>query len=363
MNLIKNLLVFFISLIIGLFFIELILEFNGRYKDLSNQKLVLSDSIYEKPKSSNLSNQHPDLDIIVYNKIDSDGVRNHEEVTTSKKKNIIGMFGDSHTENVNIKNEFQFTTLLDKKFKEFNFVNYGIGGYSIDQIFIRYLKFQNHDIKKVYYIFSGNDAGSLISNNIIKIKENDEFEIKKPQLRLTQKLIGKLNLTYFFIDSYYNIRALLFKKHSTIDISNYPEKLAQKMYYNILEEQNIETLNNGESNLEKFNKILNIFRKTVINNGSEFEIIILPSKLENDAFEKILLNKNEYKIINLYKKNKEIIENNQTRLIFKNDSHYNEYGNLFIYQLILNHLEDKFELVNFVFEEEILEKINHLYGR
>ena len=363
MNLIKNFFIFLTSLIIGFLLIEILLEFSGKYNDLSNQKLVLSDSIYEKPKSSNLSNQHPDLDIIVYNKIDSDGVRNHDEITTSKKKNIIGFFGDSHTENVNIQNKFQFTTLLNRKFKELSFVNYGVGGYSIDQIFIRYLNFQNHDLKKVYYLFSGNDAGSLISNNIIEIKENYEFEIKKPQLRLVQRLIGKLNLTYLFIDSYYNIRALLFKKHSKIDISNYPGKLAQKMHYNLLEEQNIDSLNIEENNLQKFNKILNLFKKIVENNGAEFEIIILPSKIENDAFERMILNKNKYKIINLYKKNKEILDKIQTRIIFKNDSHYNEYGNLLMYQLISNHIENDFKLVNFEFEKEILEQINHLYGR
>ena len=35
-------------------------------------------------------------------------------IPASKKKNIIGFFGDSHTENVNIQNKFQFTTLLNK---------------------------------------------------------------------------------------------------------------------------------------------------------------------------------------------------------------------------------------------------------
>ena len=64
----SNLIIIIISTLIGLLIFEFILKLYGRYNHLSEQKLVLSDAIYEKPKSSVLKNEHPDLKIIVLNR-------------------------------------------------------------------------------------------------------------------------------------------------------------------------------------------------------------------------------------------------------------------------------------------------------
>ena len=121
MNIIFKFLTVFISFIIGLVAFEFYLNFYGKYNDLSKNELVLSSSLYEKPKSSTLINQHPDLNIFVENKFDNNAIRNHDKIITENKNNIIGFFGDSHTENVNIYDEYQFITLLDKFFEKKKF--------------------------------------------------------------------------------------------------------------------------------------------------------------------------------------------------------------------------------------------------
>ena len=357
MSFIKKIFLIIFSILIGLTICELFLNVYGKYNNLSKQELILSNAIYEKPKSSILNNEHPDLKIIVKNRYDTSGVRNHDKINTEEKKNIIGIFGDSHVENINIKNEFEFTKLLDNFLEDFNVVNYGVGGYSIDQIFIRYLSFKKHDIKHVYYIFSVNDAGSISDNNLISFDENN-YKILTPEFRLFEKVIGRLNLTYFIIDLFYNLRAKIYTKHNKIDISNYPKKLAEKLYYKNLRDN---FKSDNSKNLLYFNKILDLFKKEVIKNNAGFSIVVLPKKSENDGFINMVQNKDDYDVINLYENNDELLKNLDQNLIFQNDSHFNEYGNLMIFQLLKRDLLKQNE-EEFLFLEDIKRKIDKLYN-
>lgn len=357
-RIIHNITIIILSVICALIMSEIFLKIYGKYNKLSEQKLVLSDAIYEKPKSSILKNEHPDLKIIIPNIYDSSGIRNHDAQNTEDKININAIFGDSHVENINILNKFQFTTLLNIFFKNEEYVNYGVGGYSIDQIFIRYLGFKDHDIKKVFYIFSSNDAGSIISNNLIKF-EKKNYKILKPKFKFFERFLGKLNLTYFFIDTYYIVRARLYAKHTTVDINNYPKKLAEKMYYKFMAEK--DSNYSEKDNLRLFNKILNSFKNEVEKNNATFQIIVLPKKEEHQAFKRMVINKENFDVINLYTMNKEIIEKYNKEIIFKNDSHFNEYGNLLIFELIKNSIRHN-NKENFEINSKIEREIDQLYN-
>ena len=48
----------------------------------------------------------------VISKFDKDGVKNFDQTTTSDKKNIIALFGDSFTENIAIDKNFEYSLLL-----------------------------------------------------------------------------------------------------------------------------------------------------------------------------------------------------------------------------------------------------------
>ena len=99
MSFIKKIFLIIFSILIGLTICELFLNVYGKYNNLSKQELILSNAIYEKPKSSILNNEHPDLKIIVKNRYDTSGVRNHDKINTEDKKNIIGIlliFNDSN---------------------------------------------------------------------------------------------------------------------------------------------------------------------------------------------------------------------------------------------------------------------------
>ena len=126
----KNIVLLIFSLFFSLFLIEIILIFKGTYVSLTKNKLVPSAALYERPSSSFQKVKHPDLNYLTSNYFDENGVKNYSNIPTNKKKNIIGFFGDSFTENINIKKDFEFSNILNKVTSDHEVVNYGVGGYA-----------------------------------------------------------------------------------------------------------------------------------------------------------------------------------------------------------------------------------------
>jgi hypothetical protein len=129
----KNLILLFFSIFLIFFIFEFILELNGKYKNLKSSKLISSYSIYSRPFNSFQKYKHFDLDYIIKNYFDLDGVKNYPNDTiTSKKKNIVGIFGDSFSENIGVDLDFEFSNILNREIIDYKIVNYGVGGYNID---------------------------------------------------------------------------------------------------------------------------------------------------------------------------------------------------------------------------------------
>jgi len=82
------------------------------------------------------------------------------------------------------------------------------------------------------------------------------------------QLIGKLNLTYFAIDSFYLIRSLLSKKHSIIDKGNYNSVLANKIYSKFYSKNLKKCINNKDACERNFLNLLNAFKNVVEKNNS-----------------------------------------------------------------------------------------------
>ena len=89
----KNIILVIFSIIFSTFLIEIILNFSGKYKNLTNIKLTPSDSIYERPHSSIQKQKHPDLNYIVTNYFDNDGHWN-EYGNVLFADNLISIFND-----------------------------------------------------------------------------------------------------------------------------------------------------------------------------------------------------------------------------------------------------------------------------
>ena len=346
----KFILVIF-SVLFTIIFLEVILRFTPIYSNLINNKLVISPTIFEKAPNSNYLNLHPDLEKVVEVNYDENGFR---EYKTEKKNITYGFFGDSVLENINIEDDFEFTNNLNIFFENVNFINYGLGGFAIDQIFIRYNLNSKKNHKKIFYFFCSNDLVGLIKQNLITFK-NEKIFINEPKVNSLVIFVGKLKLTYLIIDSLYSIRSLIYSYHTKINKDSYSKKFLEKGYYFFEKSGFVD-----DDNKILFNKILREFKKKTEENNSQFYIVVYPLKYENDIFNNVIEDENNYNIINLYKLN-----NLNDAETFKSDPHFNEYGNLKIFELLSKYFISEFGLVskeNNSYYKNVKNKINDYYG-
>lgn len=347
-QLIKNLALIIASLLLSILLIEIILKIQGKYNHLTKNELIASQSVYERPFNSKQKHKHPDLNYIIENYFDIDGVKNFSKIETSKKKNLIGVFGDSFVENIAVDRIFEYSTLLNENINNYQVINYGIGGYSAELAFLRYLKYQKkHDLKYIFYMFFPGDENS---RGLIKFHENESFEVKKIKINLYIKFISKLNLTYFSIDIFYKIRSLLFEDHSVIHVNNYSQVLANKMA--------TKTFLGLKEDSQYLYKLLNIFQNEVKKNNGKFFVIVFPDKNNINYFKKTI---EDYNLkINFFILDSELAYSKE--LFFINDGHWNEKGNLFF----AKNLEKIFDDLGINFNKKIdegiiISKINNYY--
>jgi hypothetical protein len=309
----KNLTLVFLSIFLSILVIEIFLRVIGLYSDLANTTLEPSASIYEKPKNSFQRNKHPDLYYVNSNYFDLEGVKNEKKITTSKKKNIIGMFGDSMIENYAVNPKFNFSNILNSNIINYEVINYGVGGYQAEQVFLRYLKYKDHDLKYVFYLFIPGDQESY---KLLTFNNNDEYKINRIEINPIFKILGKLNITYLSIDAYLKLKSVIFEDRSLIEKNNYPQLLANRIAKKSLE--------SGRNDMEHFAKLIETFQKTVEINNAKFFVILYPDKNHINFFQESLKLKSlkvDYFILD------DSLATNK-KFQFKNDNHWNEYGNL-----------------------------------
>lgn len=363
----KKILLLITSFIFSFICIEFILKILGRYNELTKNNLKPSAAIYERAHSSKQKHKHPDLDYIIENYFDKNGVKNFDTVDTSDKKNIIGIFGDSFAENIAVDKKFEYSYLLDQNIKEYKVVNYGIGGYSADQVFIRYLKYQDHDIKYVFFLLMPGDQGFSTKS---EFRDNGEYIIDTPKLNSFYNFLGRLNFTYLLIDIYYYLKSKIYDNHTLVDSENYNSILANKIYQKFYHPDLKNCKENFKSQKVFFNDIcaknlinlLHIFRNKVVENGSKFYVLIYPNLNHIDYFNRIIKDeKNDFKfyILDESLETGSFFKNKKTN--FKNDAHWNEYGNL----IFANNLITIFNKIGIVKNklqtQKIFNKIDEFY--
>ena len=333
----KNIFLVFSSLLISIFIIEIILNISGKYENLTNSKLIPSDSIYERPFSSFQKHKHPDLNYIITNYFDEDGVKNFTNTRTSQKKNIIGIFGDSFTENIAIDRQFEYSNVVNDYLKNYQVVNYGVGGYSADQVFLRYIKYRDHDFKHIFYLFMPADTGLATD---ITFNNDGTYLLKKKKINFIYQVLGKLNITYFAIDLMFISREFISKNHSKIYLENYDDVLANKIYRKFYSNKFDKCIKNKASCDSNFLKLLKVFKKEVESNNSKFYILLYPNNKHIEHFKEII--RNETEDFNYFILNKNLDHNSVNKnykFQFKNDDHWNEYGNILFAQSLLDIFE------------------------
>ncbi len=208
----KNFALVVASILVSLALFEIVLVLTGTYKELASQDLRLSPAIWERPRNAVERHRHPDLKVPIEIVYDDDGVRNHDRVSTSAKRNIVGFFGDSFTENRRIENRFTFVRLLDELAGgKFRMVNFGVDAYGVDQNYLRYLKYRHLDIHTVVYVLCENDLRNLYEAGITTLGADGKVKFLQPRANRTLRILGKFRTPYVAISAYHQARALIKK--------------------------------------------------------------------------------------------------------------------------------------------------------
>ena len=368
------------------FFFEIILRIDGRYSKNVNRILVASNAIFEPMSNSKIEISHPDGGQNVPNNYDESGVNNFNfQEDTKNKKNIIGLFGDSFTENIAIHNQFRIETVLNNKLfnNNFNYVNYGVNGYGLDQIFIRYLKYKTHDIKKVVYIFCENDIRNLYENQLFLYKNNQLF-YNEPKINKIANILNKFHFSFFLLETYYVFDYLFFTKFKNLSLHNISNtrawflkeadtQFANKFNKHLIDQRarhedyyaskmSAEILSNQTSNntiyyIKLFNDLLRNFKKEVNLDGREFYIAVVSRSIDTLIFNNIIEEKESYNILYLEESFLQEKNNSNENFYFKKDGHWSEIGNLYVAKYIWEHLNSK--SLNFE-QQELLHKLKEL---
>jgi hypothetical protein len=338
-NILKNSTLTLFAVALCLVVAEAALWIDGRYQDLVSQLLAPSPTIWERPANQIQIGQHPDLKVPIKIRFDSDGVRNHSEPSTREKRNIIGFFGDSFTENYRIEDKFSFTSILDIAARPgARVVNYGVVGYGLDQSYLRYKKYERHDIQHVVYVFCFNDLKDLYATGLTEITQDGNISFNVPKINSFYRFIGRFRLTYLSISAYYKARALFnllqSGKREVISVqsfdwvgieqvvSGYRRRLHDEYADAITSDFMSSTPTEDTSRLaQKFLTLIEKWKHEVEAARRSFTVLVLPWKIEDEVATKLLRNFNGNIVHSI-----DYFEN-CGNCTFENDGHWNEYGN------------------------------------
>ena len=354
-NILQNSTLVLVAVLLSLLVAEVALRVDGRYQDLASQLLVPSPAYWERPVNQIEFGRHPDLNAPIEIRFDSEGVRNHSEVSTREQRNIIGFFGDSYVENRRVEDRFSFTSILDLAARPgARVVNYGVDGYGLDQEYLRYKKYENHDIHDIVYVFCQNDLSNLYETGLTEMTNDGDIAFLVPSINPFYRLMGRFHVTYLAITAYYKARMLVdlistgnwtWKSVSLIDWLNYRERFHDQYDESITEDILSLSPSARTTRLsQKFLLLLEKWKREVEASQRTFTVLVLPWKLDEAVATKLFRNfdGNIVHSIDFFK--------DCGNCRFQNDSHWNEYGNEKIAEFIMSHgsfpFQDKLKMMN-----------------
>lgn len=318
-----------LSLVAGLAIIEGALAIDGRYDQLTSSMVVEAPTLWALPANARQYTRHPDLNVAIEVRTDAQGVRNHSAVSTAQKSSIVGVFGDSFAENRYLDDRFTFTSLLDGTTEPgTRVVNYGVSGYGVDQAYLRYKKYEGHDIRHVVYLFCANDLRNLYETGLATPTEDDvAFTAPKESLSgLFRRFLGRFRVTYLALSVYARLDGLRAGRgfapgENTFGIrdARVHDRIANSLAKAVVSEKMEQEAARWT---RTFALVVRKWRREVLARGRTFTIIVLPRE-QDSAFARKLFRDFEGSVFYLGPS-----FGPAAPLLFKNDGHWNEYGNL-----------------------------------
>jgi hypothetical protein len=340
MNWIKNSVLVFLSVVFTLGIAEIFMYIDGRYDSQVSLKIseIKSNKIWSRASNSKETRKHPDLDYDIDIIFDQIGARKSDFVMENKKS-IVGVFGDSFTENRRIDNEFSFTEILNSVSKSTHFANFGVDGYGLEQSFQHWIdKRPLIKMDMVFYLFCPNDFDDtfrVLLFNREEMANGNVVNIANTDIPLFIKFVSNFHLTYLFIESYYKLKSIKVSKSVLADHLARRFSGAGKDYRNRTNDPYISSLTNDflkdplnpktAAEAQHFISTLYEWKDQVEISGGEFIVLVLHREIDQALSEKLI--PKDIKTINLAEYNN-LEFTNKMNWNFNSDGHWNEYGNL-----------------------------------
>ena len=335
------------SVIVGLALLEVYLNITGRYDSLVNGSSVANGTtIWSTALNKTVYKDHPDLGYPVKEVLDNYGARNEgARYVPGKNGSVIGIFGDSFTENRNVEEQYTFVDLLNKYYRRELFWNFGVDGFGAEQSFQRFMNVANDfTFSDVVYVLCNNDLQNAYEVELLDISQGpgglvyaNLYEGKSTS-RLVMSSIGKLRLTYLVIEAYYQLRAMLGWNDSQLTrdqtstdldkkrLARRGDSVATGILNDFLSESpSAETL----AVADKMKTTITLWKQEVERRGARFHIAVLPFDQEKNLVNK-LFTEEERKSFGVFylTRPKETALLSSYAVQFKNDGHWNEIANL-----------------------------------
>ncbi|MCF7845061.1 MAG: SGNH/GDSL hydrolase family protein [Kiritimatiellales bacterium] len=141
--------------------------------------------------------------------INEQGLRNNETISTEKSLHTlrIAAFGDSYTFGQEVSSDEAWATLLDNLLPDTEVLNFGVGGYGIDQAFLRY-KIDGAQYDPDIVLIGYNIATSLRSANRYRpFMQNNLTVMTKPRFLLNAGELILLKNPIQTLEEYQNLIA------------------------------------------------------------------------------------------------------------------------------------------------------------
>jgi hypothetical protein len=313
--------------------------------------------IWAPPKNTVSYFRHPDSGERIELQRNNLGLRMNHDISGSSLKATrnIAFFGASFTENVRLPVQHTFPevfkSLVNTGVEEFEVLNFGVGAYGIDQSYLAYRELGTDirsELDLVVVVVSADDLWNPAKNKIAAFDKNGKLVLtpRGPRIPGFLKMIKELYVTYFLIDVYDSL-------------GSSPEnnaKLERKRKRD-LNHRKAKVLPERSEATKLFNTILLQWQDDVEAAGGKFKVVILPIVDYWSVNETLASHLSAIQLHELFAK---LVENDElSRLVFQNDPHWNESGNLLVAVALSMTLRPELELPQLTDSALVAELRNH----
>lgn len=337
-RLLSRLLLAVLGLLCGLLLCEGLLRlFSPRYQYAADSRYETSATrIWTRLPNTRYVRPHPDSGAphpVIHNNL---GLHQHRDFPPEALQDAtnVAFFGDSFVENLRLPAACAFTEpldyLLNLSGRRFNVLNFGVDGYGTDQAYLAYREFPARErLGDVFYVFCSNDVRNIRESHLFELGPGDSL-MPRPARPASWgvRLLSRFHLTYLVIQVY---DTLANRSRDRLDLPAFIEHERHKQSADLLRMENDfreqRTSPELAATLRLMDAILRRWQREVEAHGGRFHVVVLP--VASERFAAAHFTAAGFPVVDLGAGIDALAPAAvRPSLVFQNDGHWNEYGNM-----------------------------------